>query len=34
MPEQGDKLYEEIERWREGGNEDQTDDITVIGVRV
>jgi serine phosphatase RsbU (regulator of sigma subunit) len=34
MQEQGDSLYEEIERWREEGNEDQTDDITVIGIRV
>ena len=36
MPEQGDMLYEELERWREGKNwdEDQTDDITVIGIRI
>lgn len=34
MPEQGDRLNEEIEGWREAGNEDQTDDITVIGIRV
>jgi serine phosphatase RsbU (regulator of sigma subunit) len=34
LQEQGDSLYEEIERWREEGNEDQTDDITVIGIRV
>ncbi len=36
MPEQGDMLYEELERWREDKNwdEDQTDDITIIGIRV
>ncbi|MCX6302491.1 MAG: RyR domain-containing protein [Bacteroidia bacterium] len=34
MPEQGDRLYEEIEKWRESNNEDQTDDILVIGIRV
>ena len=34
MPEQSDYLYEEIEQWREENNEDQTDDITVIGIRV
>jgi hypothetical protein len=34
MPEQGDILYEEIERWREENNEDQTDDILVIGIRI
>lgn len=36
MPEQGDMLYEEFERWREenNGDEDQTDDITVIGIRI
>ena len=34
LQEQGDSLYEEIERWREEGNEDQTDDITVIGIRI
>jgi serine phosphatase RsbU (regulator of sigma subunit) len=34
MPEQGDRLYEEIEKWREEKDEDQTDDITVIGIRV
>ena len=30
MPEQGDRLYEELEKWREEKNEDQTDDILVI----
>jgi serine phosphatase RsbU (regulator of sigma subunit)/predicted CoA-binding protein len=34
MPEQGDRLYEEIEKWREENNEDQTDDILVIGIRI
>jgi serine phosphatase RsbU (regulator of sigma subunit) len=34
MPEQSDKLYEEIEHWREENNEDQTDDILVIGIRI
>jgi len=34
MSEQNDKLYEEIERWREENNEDQTDDILVIGIRI
>jgi serine phosphatase RsbU (regulator of sigma subunit) len=34
MPEQSDRLYEEIELWREENNEDQTDDILVIGIRV
>jgi serine phosphatase RsbU (regulator of sigma subunit) len=36
MPEQGDMLYEEFERWRDEKNrdEDQTDDITVIGIRI
>lgn len=33
MPEQGDRLYEEIERWREMNMEEQTDDILVIGIR-
>ena len=33
MPEQSDRLYEEIEKWREENNEDQTDDILVIGIR-
>jgi len=34
MPRQGDKLYEEYENWREEKDEDQTDDITVIGIRI
>ncbi len=34
MPEQGDMLYEEIELWREENDEEQTDDILVIGIRI
>ena len=36
MPEQGDMLYEELERWRDEKekDEDQTDDITIIGIRI
>jgi serine phosphatase RsbU (regulator of sigma subunit) len=34
MPEQCDMLYEEIEMWREENNEEQTDDILVIGIRI
>jgi serine phosphatase RsbU (regulator of sigma subunit) len=34
MPEQSDMLFEETEQWREENNEDQTDDILVIGVRI
>ena len=34
MPEQSDRLYEEFEQWRENNNEDQTDDILVIGIRI
>ncbi len=34
MPEQRDRLYEEIEQWREENDEDQTDDILVIGIRI
>jgi len=34
MPEQSDGLYEELEKWREENDEDQTDDILVIGIRV
>jgi X-X-X-Leu-X-X-Gly heptad repeat protein len=36
MPEQGDMLYEEFERWRDekDRDEEQTDDITVIGIRI
>jgi serine phosphatase RsbU (regulator of sigma subunit) len=34
MPEQSDMLYEEIEQWREANNEDQTDDIMVMGIKI
>lgn len=34
MPRQGDALYEEFEKWRDENDEDQTDDITVIGIRI
>jgi len=34
MPEQSDLLYGEIEKWREENNEDQTDDIMVIGIKI
>ena len=34
MPEQSDRLNEEIEAWREEYREDQTDDVLVIGVRI
>jgi serine phosphatase RsbU (regulator of sigma subunit) len=34
MPEQEDRLYEEIEQWREENHEDQTDDILVIGIKI
>jgi serine phosphatase RsbU (regulator of sigma subunit) len=34
MPEQSDRLNEEIESWRDEYNEDQTDDILVIGIRI
>ena len=34
MPEQGDRLYEETEQWREEKGEDQTDDITIIGIKI
>lgn len=34
MPEQNDRLYEEIEMWRDENDEDQTDDIMVIGIRI
>jgi hypothetical protein len=27
-------LYEEFDRWREEKDEDQTDDITIIGIRI
>jgi serine phosphatase RsbU (regulator of sigma subunit) len=34
MSEQSDRLYQELEQWREQKNEDQTDDILVIGIRI
>jgi serine phosphatase RsbU (regulator of sigma subunit) len=34
MPEQSDRLYEEIEQWREENKEVQTDDILVIGIKI
>lgn len=34
LPEQSDRLNEEIEKWRDENNEDQTDDIMVIGVKI
>jgi hypothetical protein len=34
MPEQSDLLNGEIESWREENNEDQTDDIMVMGIRI
>jgi serine phosphatase RsbU (regulator of sigma subunit) len=36
MPEQGEMLYEELERWREEKerDEDQTDDVTIVGIRI
>ena len=34
MAEQSDILNEEIERWRETNEEDQTDDISIIGIRI
>ena len=34
MPEQSDKLFEEIEKWREENREDQTDDILILGIRI
>ncbi|HBE41472.1 MAG TPA: hypothetical protein DDW27_09755 [Bacteroidales bacterium] len=34
MPEQSDHLYEEFERWRDENDEDQTDDILVMGIRI
>lgn len=34
MPEQSDRLYEELERWRDENDEDQTDDILVTGIRI
>jgi serine phosphatase RsbU (regulator of sigma subunit) len=34
LAEQGDMLFEEIEKWREEKGEDQTDDILVIGIKI
>ena len=34
LPEQSDRLFEEMEQWRAPNDEDQTDDILVIGVRI
>jgi serine phosphatase RsbU (regulator of sigma subunit) len=34
MPEQSDKLFEEIEKWREENKDDQTDDILILGIRI
>ncbi len=34
MPEQSDRLYEELEKWRDENDEDQTDDILVIGIKI
>jgi len=34
MAEQSDKLYENIEIWSGEYNEDQTDDILIIGIRI
>jgi serine phosphatase RsbU (regulator of sigma subunit) len=34
MPEQSDRLYEEFEKWRDENDEDQTDDILIIGIRI
>lgn len=34
MPEQRDMLFEEFERWRGENDEDQTDDILVIGIKI
>jgi serine phosphatase RsbU (regulator of sigma subunit) len=34
MSEQSDRLYQELEHWREEKDEDQTDDILIIGIRV
>jgi len=34
MAEQSDMLYEEIEQWREEYFEEQTDDISIIGIRI
>ena len=34
MSEQSDRLYQEMEHWRDENNEDQTDDILIIGIRI
>jgi serine phosphatase RsbU (regulator of sigma subunit) len=34
MPEQSDKLFEEIEKWRDENKDDQTDDILILGIRI
>ncbi|MGC1392598.1 MAG: RyR domain-containing protein [Bacteroidales bacterium] len=34
MSEQSDMLYEELEQWKEEKNEDQTDDILIVGIRI
>lgn len=34
MPEQKDLLYDEFEKWRSGNDEDQTDDILIIGIKI
>ncbi len=34
IAEQGDMLYEELEQWKDEKDEDQTDDITIIGIRM
>ncbi len=34
MPVQNDLLYEEIEKWRGEKDEEQTDDISIIGIRI
>ncbi len=34
MAEQADILNEEIEKWREQNDEEQTDDISVIGIKI
>ena len=33
MPEQSDRLYEEFEKWRDENDEDQTDDVLVVGIK-
>lgn len=34
MPEQSDRLYEEFVKWRDENDEDQTDDVLVIGIKI